>query len=86
LWIFRYITELCHLRLLQTLGRLCNFLLLNGRIVVTNIVVPRGCSITRKCYEKLLGVGDGGLILLGVERIVVNRRDCLTPSNVKTST
>jgi hypothetical protein len=73
LWIFKYIVELCHLRLLQAHGRLCIFLLLNSRFAVTDIVVPKGCSITRKC------IGDGGLILLGFERIVVNGRDCLSP-------
>lgn len=77
--MFRYIIELCHLRLLQARGRLCIFLLLNSRVAVTDIVVPKGCSITRKCHEKLWGVGDGGLTVLGVERIAVNRRDCLAP-------
>jgi hypothetical protein len=62
---------------------MCNFLLHNGKVAVTDVVVPKGCNVTRKCHQKLLRVGDWWLILLWIERIVVNRRDCLKPSYVR---
>jgi hypothetical protein len=38
-----------------------------------------------KGHHKLLRIGDRQLILLGVERIVVNGRDRLKPTNVRTT-